>query len=227
MKAALILVASLLSIQADRYAMVWRPKTGQVLNYSMKFEGKMLESPFSIAADVKLHVKKVEPNGDYTMGTSFKNMVTTFGGQTETNADPPEEVQKFNAKGDLLDKTPPTDQSEDDAVGEIITRASDIPSPDKPVAIHEKWTHEFPEVKALGLPKGTGTYEILEKSGSKLKVSVTYQEASGLDPTTAIGTSLVDASDFTPLSLESSIKNLRMSEGVPPATAKLTMKLKA
>lgn len=218
--AAFVLIAS--GLQTATYDLIWKPKEGQKLTYGLKIDGELLEKPFTISGDVLMNVKKVETNGDYTLGTSFKNMKAVFFGDEQVQPDEAEEVQKFSARGELLSEKTKEDE-EGDVVSELFSRAGEYQAPPKPVAIGEKWTHEFPADKKLGLPKAKGTYQLLSETTDQLKVSIDYEELSGNEPTSAKGTATVQKSDGLPISVESSVKNLRFQEGVPPGTAKLTM----
>lgn len=221
--AAFVLIAS--GVQTASYDLIWKPKEGQKLAYGLKIDGQLMDQPFTIAGDVLMDVKKVETNGDYTLSTSFKNMKATFFGDEQSQPDEAEEIQKFNARGDLISEKSKKDE-ESDMVGELFSRAGEFQAPPKPVAIGEKWTHEFPADKKLNLPKAKGTYQLLSETADQLKISIDYREESGSDPTTATGFATIQKSDNLPIFTESTIKNLRFQEGVPPGTAKLTMSKK-
>ncbi len=228
MKALIATVIFLVSLQAPTYDLIWKPKAGMKVAYTLRAEGKLLEEDLLVTSDVDLHVKQVEANGDYTMGTTFKNGTFKFGAESEKMPDGPEEVEKFNRRGEELDKDKKKQAGEDDPdmFSEILGRAAEIQPPTKPVAVGETWTHEFPEDKAMKLPKAIGTYKILEVKDSKVVVSLQYAEQSVEDPTTATGKLILSDVDFLPLSLESDVKNVRFHDGVPPGNVRLTMKVK-
>jgi len=221
---AFALLASSL-LQGGTHDLLWKPKAGQKLVYAISINGELMSKPFLFSADVHMTVKKVEANGDYTLGTTYKNGVSKAMGETDKLPEDPEEIQKFNARGEPLDKAKDEDE-EDDAFGELMARAGDYYKPEKAVAVGDSWTHEFPADRKMGLPKATGTYKLVRVAGDKLEVSIDYKEASGIEPTTAKGTALVNASDGTLTSVESNVENARVQEGIPPAKVKLTLKLK-
>ncbi len=219
--AAFVLLAS--GLQSATYDLLWKPKEGQKLSYGLKIDGLLMEQELKITGDVVMHVKKVEANGDYTLGTTMKNMKASFGGEEQAQPDEAEDVQKYNARGDLLSKRNKADDPDSDVIGEIFSRVGEYEAPPKPVAVGDKWTHEFPADKNLNLPKAKGTYQLLSDADDKLKVSIEYQEESGAEPTTAKGTAIIEKSTCTPISVESEIKNLRFQEGIPAGSAKLSM----
>lgn len=211
------------AFQDTTYDLIWKPKAGQRLVYTFNIDGKVMESDYTMRSEVHLHVKKVEANGDYTLGMAFKNVVAKFFGEEERVPDEAEEVQRYNARGDLLDPEKPSDDPEEDALGEILTRASEVEAPPKPVKVGDKWTHTFPVDKKMALAKAVGTYQLVSLDNNQLKISIQYKEESGTQPTEASGVALLEAKDCTPISVTSEVKNLRFQEGVPPGNAKLTM----
>lgn len=108
-------------------------------------------------------------------------------------------------------------------MGEIFSRAGEYQPPPKPVAVGDKWTHEFAADKMLNLPKATGTYQLLSDSDDKLKISIEYLEESGTEPTSSKGFAIIEKATCTPISVESEVKNLRFQEGIPAGSAKLSM----
>jgi hypothetical protein len=212
-------------LQGATHDLLWKPKAGQKLVYAISINGELMSKPFLFSADVHMDIKKVEANGDYTLGTTYKNGISKALGETDKLPEDPEELQKFNARGEPLDEDKPGDE-EDDAFGEIMARAGDFYKPAKPVAIGDTWTHEYPADKKMGLPKATGTYKLVGLVEDKLKVSIEYRETTGVDPTVAKGFALIKPADGTLTSVESDIENARVQEGVPPAKVKLTLKLK-
>ncbi|MBC8063325.1 MAG: hypothetical protein H7Y17_00720 [Chlorobia bacterium] len=217
--ATVVLLSSL--VQGGTYDLLWKPKAGQKLTYALRVEGKT-DANFTMTSDVILSVKKVEPNGDYTLGTTFKGMVANFFGEEQKMPDEPEEVQRFNVRGDLIDPEKPG-EDDGDVVGELMSRASEYVPPLKSVAVGESWKHEFAAEKKWDLPKAIGTYSLVSESDGKLKVSIDYVEQSGVEPTRAKGFAIIDAKDGALILVESEIKNLRFQEGTPSGTAKLSM----
>lgn len=80
--AAFVLLAS--GVQTASYDLLWKPKEGQKLTYALTIDGTLMEQKLKITGDVAMHVKKVEANGDYTLGTAMKNMKATFGGEEQS-----------------------------------------------------------------------------------------------------------------------------------------------
>jgi hypothetical protein len=223
MKALVAIVAMLGIVQQDTYDLMWKPKPDQRLVYALNIDGKVMDSEFFMKSEVHLHVKKVEANGDYTLGTTFKNATAKFFGEETKLTDEGEELQRYNAKGELLDTKKPSDDPEEDVMGELLSRASEIEAPPKPVKVGDKWTHTFAQDRKMGLVKATGTYQLESVADGRLKISIEYKEDSGDLPTQSTGFALVEAKDFTPISVTSEIKNLRFQDGVPPGNAKLSM----
>ena len=127
MKPIFLAVFALSLVQSATYDLVWRPKANQKLAYDIRIEGKLMEEDFLFASEVHLHVKKVEPNGDYSMGTTFKNMIAKYAGESEKLPDEAEEVQKYNSRGDLIGETKMDE--EDDPISEILARAAEFAPP--------------------------------------------------------------------------------------------------
>jgi hypothetical protein len=224
MKALLAAVALLgTALQDTTYDLVWKPQAGQRLVYALNIDGNVIDSDFKMKSEVHLHVKKVESNGDYTLGTTFKNVTAKFFGEETVAKDEPEEVQRFSARGDLLDPAKVSEDPEEDALGELLSRASEIEAPEKPVKVGDKWTHTFPQDKKLGLAKALGTYQLVSLADGRLKISIDYKEESGTLPTESTGFALIEAKDCMPISVTSEVKNLRFQEGIPPGNAKLSM----
>ncbi len=225
MKSILVLLAWFGSAYQDAtYDLIWKPRADQRMVYALKLDGKMMESTFQMSAEVHLHVKKVEKNGDYILGSRFKGMVANFDGQSQAVPDEPEELQRFNARGDLLDS--PKAEPDDDVISELLSRAGEVQPPLKPVEIGDKWEHAFPADQKFQIAKAMGRYQLLGLESGKLKVSLSYLEEAKVDPTSALGVIYLEAATFTPISIECDVKNLRFQEGVPPGSMKLTMKAK-
>lgn len=228
MKSLLVAIVLLAPVFPGRaHDLLWKPRVGQRLTYALKLEGQMSGGSFTMTSGVILSVKKVHPNGDYTLGTTFKGMVADFFGEEQKMPDEPEEIQRFNVRGDLIDPAKPSgNDDEDDVVGELMSRAGEYVPPLKPVEVGESWKHEFAADKKKVLPRAVGTYSLMSDSEGKLKVSIDYLEQAGSEPTRAKGVAIIDETNGSLVSVESEIKNLRFHEGMPSGAAKLSMRRK-
>ena len=139
----------LLTVQS--YDLIWHPHSGQELRYDLKIKADIGGKPFEFRSEVELKVKSVSPNGDYELGTQFKNGVTSFDGQEEKVEEEAEDVQRYNRRGEPLDAS----EDVEDATSELLGQVSDFVPPDKPVRMYQNWTKEIPARKGLELPAPT------------------------------------------------------------------------
>jgi hypothetical protein len=227
MKAILALgLLSLLPMQPTKYDLLWKPKVGQKLVYAVKVSGTYANDPFEFSTDVHMAVKKVEPNGNYIIGNTYRNLTVNMFGIKEKFTDDPEESMRFDARGNSLDPEEPSTDDQWDSFAEIIARAGEVEKPVKPVAVGETWTKEFAEDKKLALPKSKGTYKLLSADAGKLRVSMIYAETAGANPTTIRGIITIRESDGAPISADSEIGDIRLMPGSYPTKLKLTLRLK-
>jgi len=215
------------SSQDKTYDMLWHPTAGQHLVYDLKVEGEVMTEPFVFKAEVHQRVKKVEANGNYQLGTQFTNGYTKFGTHEDHTGDDPEEVQKYNKRGELLDKKQPSTDPDDDNISELVGQATDFSPPMNPVKLNDSWTKEIAADKSLSLPAASATYKLSAESkfgeAPTLVVTYTYAQKSGLDPMKAKGVIVLDARDGSIVSVNADVDNLPLAEGTPPGKAKLSM----
>lgn len=211
--------------QTPSYDLIWKPKEGQKLVYALSVDGQILNESFKLSGNVHMDIRKVEPNGDYTLATAMKGLKAVFGGDEQSVPDEEEEVQKYNSKGELISEKKDKEDADpsSDMIGELFSRACDVESPEKPVNVGDTWTHDFPEDKKLNLPKAKGTYKLLSDTEGKLKISIVYEELSGPEPTSTKGVATLQKEDALPISVESDVKNIRFQEGIPAGSAKLSL----
>jgi len=210
-------------VQEKTYDLAWRPTAGQHLAYDLSVTGFIVGQEFHFQSEVHVKVKKVEANGDYTLGTQFTNGKTRFGGQEEKVEDDPEEIQRYNKRGDLIDKAKPLVDDEPDIVSELLGQATDFIPPEKPVKLSEGWTKEIAANKALHLPAATIGYRLADVNSTSLVITYSYAQKSGTKPMTAKGVIVLDPKSAAIVSVKADLENLQLDEGAPPAKAKLEM----
>ena len=211
----------LLTVQS--YDLIWHPHSGQELRYDLKIKADIGGKPFEFRSEVELKVKSVSPNGDYELGTQFKNGVTSFDGQEEKVEEEAEDVQRYNRRGEPLDAS----EDVEDATSELLGQVSDFVPPDKPVRMYQNWTKEIPARKGLELPAASATYTLVaaaKKDGRDvLRVDYSYAQKSGSNPVRAKGTFLLATEDNSIVSVEAKVENFSAGEGAPPAKPTLSM----
>lgn len=223
MHAILAGLALLAAPQEQSYDLIWHPAAGQHLAYDLGVDGFIVGQEFHFQSEVHIKVKKVEANGDYTLGTQFLNGKTRFGGQEEKIEDDPEEIQRYNKRGDLIDKVQNESSDEPDIVGELLGQATDLIPPDKPVKLLGGWTKAIPANKKLHLPAAAVSYRLAAINPGSLVVTYSYAQKTGVKPLTAKGVMVLDPKDASLISVKSDLENLQFDEDAPPAKAKLEM----
>jgi hypothetical protein len=220
------LVAALSLAGETTYDLLWHPEPHQKLRYALLVKGAFGDRDFEFKSDVFLDIKSVEKNGDYALGTTFRNTSTKFGGEVQSLADEPEEIQEYNRRGDL--KKPPTDSASEDVVGELLSQTGDLNPPRQPVKVGESWSFDFPAKKSIGFPAAKVEYHLLEvrSTDQRIKITFDYRQIGTTEPMVARGTILLSGKDGSTISVESDIQHLKIHEELPAGSAKLSLKLK-
>jgi len=226
MKFALTILLLLGWIDPKTYDLTWKPKAGQELRYTLEVKGELSGADFRFASDLILKVKKVEANGDYLLGTTFKNLSTRLAGTEEKVPEEPEEVQRYDAKGRLIGES--AESSSDDLFGELLAQGSDITPPRTPVKLGQKWTVDYAAKPNLGLPKATTTFQLsdVRERDGRIKITFDYHQLGDGKRMTAKGTIYLDGADGSTLSVESKIEGMRLDAEGSPGQVTVSMKLK-
>lgn len=226
MSVLLATLALLATPQDTTYDLLWKPQPGQKQVYELKMEGTLDEVPFIFKVEVYTRIVEVSKNGDYAMGSQFKNGYVKFAGMEDKYDQDKEEVQHYNHRGDLLDK-PSGEPTDGDRVGEIIGQTTDFLPPRAPIKMGDKWTREFPKNPALKLPAASVRYELASLTKTSgvdaFVIPYSYAQSSGTNPVKAKGILLLDRKDFSVLSIKADVENMVFGEGVPPARGHLEM----
>lgn len=226
MKFVLSFLLLVLWMSPKTYDLTWKPKSGQELRYTLEVKGELSGADFRLASDLILKVKKVEANGDYLLGTTFKNLSMRLAGSEDKVLEEPEEVQRYDAKGQLIGES--AQDSSDDLFGELLSQGSDITPPKSPVKLGQKWKVEYAAKPNLGLPRAETTYqlsEVREKDG-RIKVTFDYHQMGDGKRMTAKGSIFLDGTDGSTLSVESKIDGMKLDADGSPGQVTVLMKLK-
>jgi len=227
MRPLLFALVAALSLAGDTiYDLLWHPEPHQKLRYALLVKGAFGDRDFEFKSDVYLDVKSVEKNGDYALGTTFRNTTTKFGGEAQSLTDEPEEVQEYDRRGDL--KKPGLDSASEDVVGELLSQTGDLNPPKQPVKVGDSWIFDFPAKKAVGFPAAKAEYRLIEvrATDQRIKITFDYRQIGTTEPMLAKGTILLSGKDGSTISVESDIQHLKIHEELPAGSAKLSLKLK-
>lgn len=213
-------------IAPKTYDLTWKPKSGQELRYTLEVRGELSGADFRFASDLILKVKKVEANGDYLLGTTFRNLSMRLAGSEDKVPEEPEEVQRYDSKGQLIGES--AEDSSDDVFGELLSQGSDITPPKSPVKLGQKWTVDYAAKPNLGLPKAATIFQLSEvrETDGRIKVTFDYHQMGDGKRMTAKGTIILNGRDGSTLSVESKIDGMKLDAEGSPGQVTVSMKLK-
>ncbi|HWA82375.1 MAG TPA: hypothetical protein VG820_03005, partial [Fimbriimonadaceae bacterium] len=175
MRLALLIWLCLAGQAPTAYDLVWKPKAGQSYRYDLAIDLVTDGTRVGYRAELAVSVPKVDPDGGYTVSTSTSSQKVTADGKTtdmSENAKPREE--RFNARGESLEKDGPPQE----ALSRALDDLTDFAAPAKPVKIGDKWSRIIPGDAKQGLSPVRIEYTLAgsDKVGKTdtLKLILTY-----------------------------------------------------
>jgi hypothetical protein len=218
--ASVLLVTLAIAAEDKSYDLVWKPKAGESHVYRLTLKASVDTNDIAVTGDIQLKVKKVEPSGDYTLESQMRNGRLAFMGQEEPMEDDEPDIQRYNARGELLEMTT---ADEDDALSHVFQQISDFVPPAKLVKVGDEWETTIKANPKTKTPAASTKCKVLgtETVGGveAVKIKVTYAQSKVSDPVTAEGTFTVAASTGLLIRCEADVKNLQLEESMPPTTA--------
>lgn len=201
--------------QQPTFELVWRPKADDLLAYKMRADIDSTPERFSFTVNVKNHVLKIKPNGDYDVETVIKNGHVLHG----THDDPiPDDdkptVDTYNARGEKIASSEEKDPSGDANPGfDALDAVTDHLSPKDPVSIGGTWSTIIKANAKLKQEAAKVTYTLVSKvkenAFQTLRIEFKYRETDLEPPTTAEGYILVNQDDFSLVRFEALLKGPR------------------
>jgi hypothetical protein len=213
--------------QTPSYDLQWRPTAGRKLEYALKFDTTVATNPVTFTATLRIEVKGVEKNGDYTLATTVVDSKMVVDGSEQTIDDgetPKPDIEKFNARGDRIGAK---DEDDGDVFSAVLSDLMDFESPATPVHVGEKWARQVkddPKTKSRAA-RLDYTLAAIGNLGKRKVVRLDYHYArSQGDPkVTGDGSIWLDSEDFTLVKLDVNVHGLQVAPDQPPADAHVTI----
>ena len=214
----LTLTLALAAHQEPTYDLVWHPRADDTLTYKLKVDIESTPDKFTFTANVKSHVLKIKPNGDYDVETSTKDAHVIHG----THNDPvPDDnkptVDTYNSHGQKISTTEDNEPTEETNPGfNTLDAVTDQLSPKDPVSKGGTWSALVKPNAKLKKEAARVNYTLIGKIKEgpyqTLKIEYKYRETEKDNPVTAEGYILVNVDDFSLVRFEGTIKGARFSD---------------
>jgi hypothetical protein len=204
--------------QEPTYALVWRPHADDSLTYKMRLEIDTTPDKFSFVVDIKNHVLKLKPNGDYDVETSLKSGHVLHGSHDDPIPDEDKPtIDTYNAKGEKIASSEDHDPSSESNPGfNALDVVTDQLSPKDPVALGGTWSAVIKPSVKLRRDAAKVNYTLVSKtkqgSYQTLRIDFKYRETEKDNPTSAEGYILVSQDDFSLIRFEATLKGASFSD---------------
>jgi len=214
----LCLSTAIAARQDSTYDLVWRPHANDTMTYKLKVEIDSTPDKFTFLGNVRTHVLKVKPNGDYDVETSTKDTHVVHGTHDDpVNDDGKPTVDTYNSHGQKISTSEDHDPSDESNPGfNTLDAVTDELSPKDPVAIGGTWSAIIkPNVRQkrqAARVNYTLTGKTKQGSYQSFKIDYKYRETEKDNPVTAEGYILVSVDDFSLVRFEGTIKGARFSD---------------
>lgn len=214
----LCLFSTLAARQAATYDLVWRPHADDSMAYKLRLDIDSSPEKFTFLANIKTHVLKVKPNGDYDVEQTTHNARVIHGLQSEEITDDNKPtVDTYNARGQKISTSVDNDPSEEANPGfNTLDAVTDQLSPKTAVAVGGTWSAVIqanPKQKRQAAKVDYALAgRVTEGAYPCLKVEYKYRETDRDNPVTAEGYILVDLDDFSLVRFEGTIKGAQFSD---------------
>jgi hypothetical protein len=223
--ASVLLVACAFAAQGKGYDLVWKPKAGESHIYRLSLKASVESSEILVTGDLHYKVKKVEPSGDYTLESQMRNGRLTFMGEEMPIGDEEDvDVQRYNARGELIDMTT---ADEDGSLERVFQQVCDFVPPSKAVKVGDEWESVIKADSKANTPAATNKYKVLQVEtvgGMEIvKIKATYSQSKTTAPVSAESTFTIAASTGVLIRCETDVKNLQLDKDMPPTTAHITL----
>jgi hypothetical protein len=215
------MLAALLAVtlQTD---LVWRPKPDDVLKYEVELQMNIEKETVVYRTELGLHVIDVKTDGSYTMESSTTHSEILTGKTAVKSSDTPVRREQFSPLGKRVDVD---DSALSDPLNRVLGTVCEFTPPGRPVEAGASWKSQVPIID--GRPASDSEYAFRGstklKSSRAWKVDYRYRELTGEPQATAQGTFMLDPIDFSVVSFDATILNVRVDEETPPATIKVKM----
>jgi hypothetical protein len=186
----------------EKVTLVYRAKAGQVMRYkhevNLKTEAGGANQEFQIKSTEKVTVTVVSPSGDITEENQEESSEFSVNGQKVPAPETPKTTSTVTIHPDgVLAAYKNSDPEANKNKTSVRLFPADNPVfSNKPIAVGDKWSHEFKTDSDLGVRAGKADYETLafEKVNGidAVKLKVTYLETEGMHPLHSNGTVWVE-----------------------------------
>lgn len=184
----------------------------------MRVDIDAIPDKFSFLVNIKNHVLKIKPNGDYDVETSLKGGRVLHGSHDDPIPDEDKPtIDTYNLKGEKIASSEQNDPSSESNPGfNALDAVTDQLSPKDPVAMGGTWSAVIkPNVK-LKREAARVNYTLVSKSKQgayqALRIDFKYRETEKDNPTTAEGYILVSLDDFSLVRFEGTLKGASFSD---------------
>jgi hypothetical protein len=204
--------------QEPTYDLIWHPRSDDAMTYKMRVDIEGTPEMFSFLVNVKSHVLKVKPNGDYDVETVIKDGHVLHGSHDDPipNDDKPT-VDTYNARGEKIASSEENDPTSDSDPGfAAIDDVTDQLTPKTPVALGGTWTATIkanPKQKREAAKVNyTLAAKVKEGAYQTLKIDFKYRETDKENPASVEGFVLVSQDDFSFVRFEGTLKGVLFSD---------------
>jgi hypothetical protein len=204
--------------QDPTYALMWKPHSDDTLSYKMRVDIDSLPDKFSFLVNIKNHVLKIKPNGDYDVETTLKGGHVIHGSHDDPIPDEEKPtVDTYNSKGEKIGSSEDKDPSSESNPGfNALDAITDQLSPRDPVMMGGTWSAIIKPNAKLKHEAARVNYTLVSKikqgAYQSLKIEFKYRETEKDNPITAEGYVLVSQDDFSLVRFEGSLKGAAFSD---------------
>lgn len=220
---ALVALSAYALAAVQGYSLKRTPKAGDALKYRLKVNMDLGGQAATMSALVTEKVTAVDPTGNFTVQADQSQLDVKLGDQpipAPEQSSP--EVSVYAPNGDIV-------EIKGNDVQPAFYRMATLSvflAPDKPVAVGDTWSHDFPADPKTGRVAAHGDFKVLgeEKVGAvdTLKVQATIKE-TGADGASTDCTYWINKTDGTTVKMDGKWSNVPIPGSPVPITGTVTL----
>lgn len=204
--------------QEPTYDLVWRPHAEDTMTYKLRVEIESTPDKFTFLANLKAHVLKVKPNGDYDVESTTSATHVQHGTHDEpVDDDGKPTVDTYNSRGQKVSTSEDHDASEEANPGfNTLDAVTDQLSPKDPLSIGGTWSAiiqaNAKQKRQAARVNYTLKGKVKEGAYQALRIEYQYHETDRDNPVTAEGYILLNQDDFSLVRFEGTVKGAKFSD---------------
>jgi hypothetical protein len=213
----------------EKITLVRKAVKGQTIRYktegTLNLEVMGMKLTIELKQVEKTTILDVAPNGDVTSEGETESSEQTVNGMKipSDDSDKSKTTAVTRANGDLVSYKSTAGDAEQAKFSVRLRAASNVIFPEKPIAVGDKWSHEYKADPSLGVHAGRADFQLvaLEKMNGVdcAKITLVYKETQDSPALGSKATIWVDRSCGDDVVTEMEVENVQFGAGMAGAVA--------